>query len=204
MASVGNQEIISQGGKAVDNLASDILAKYGLARKSIHVYGYDRTIAVLRAKNISKGDLERLETFQPFLCEQKISSTIKPLKEAHNKLLDSVWRNTRVDTHFLERIHSGESPAGYVIDFTQPITQYREVLDELALGLERYKYIRNSSDKYANLDLGEQDQGEVVSILQSPYIEHVLQRFTYYYSRIGTKDIAQADLLCLKGKYEIV
>lgn len=204
IAMVGAQEVTAQAGKVVETLASDILAKYGLAKKSFDIYGYDRTIKVLETKRIAKSDLDKLRTFQLYLTEKKFDPKLKQFKEAHNKLLDSLWRNTRADTHFLERTNIDEHAAGYVVDFTQPITQYRDVLDELSFGLERYKYVRDTSGKYANLDFGKDEQAEIISILQSPYIEHVLQRFTHYYSRIGTKDIAFGDLNVLKGKYEIV
>ncbi|MBA4058235.1 MAG: hypothetical protein C0490_26195 [Marivirga sp.] len=204
IATIGVQECTAQAGKTVEQLASDVLVKYGLAKKSFEIYGYDRTVEALKAKRIVKNDFDKLNSFRQYLNEKKFDPTIKQFKEAHNKLLDSLWRNTRADTHFIERTNVDEPAVGYVVDFTQPITQYRDVLDELSFGLERYKYARDTSGKYSNLDFGEEEQAEIISVLQSPYIEHILQRFTHYYSRIGTKDIALSDLNILKGRYEIV
>jgi len=203
MEEVGNAEVLDQAGKQIESISATLVEKYGMAGDSLEVYGFDAVIAVLMNKNVAKGDLDRLTQFKPYLVDKKLDFRIKAIKDAHSKILDLLWRNQRADTHFIERIHPNEQATGYVIDFNQPITQYREVLDEISLGLERYIYERGVDGKYSNLDLGQLDQGEIVSILQSPFIEHVLQRFTHYYSRIGTKDISKEDLKNLKGIYEI-
>lgn len=203
MEKIGKPEILSSSKKQIERIYQQILASNNLSLRSFEVYGYERTIAALTAKGAKKQDIDEIEKLRPYLEKAQFIPKLKALKEAHNRLLDSVWRNVRMDSHFIERVQPDESVHGYVVDFTQPITLTRSLLDELALGVERFKYERDSSGVYAQIFLGELDQGEIISILKSPYIEQILQRFTHYYSRIGTSDIADNDLNNLKGKYEI-
>jgi hypothetical protein len=203
MADIGRLEILMQCGKAATNLVAEILSKYGVAKEALKIYGYDSTLSVLESKKINKADLDKLVLLRPYIEKNEIVPQLKAFKEANNKLLETLWRNTRADAHFLERIFPDEPAAGYVVDFTQPITIYRDVIDELSLGLEKYKYDREIGSRYSSLKFGESEYGEFVSVIVSPYIEHILQRFTHFYSRIGTQDIAEHDLHQLKGKYEI-
>lgn len=203
MSTVGKQEVISQAGKSVEKTASDILEKYKIAKESFQIYGYDSTIEILKIKNIRKNDLDCLESLKPYIEEKDIIKSNKQMKEVHNRILDSLWRNSRLDSHFIERIKTDEECVGYIIDFTQPITLNRIILDELSLGLDKLKYDREKTGKYSNINLDGLDDGEIFSTLQSPFIEHILQRFTNYYSRIGTSDISKIDFQNLKGTYEI-
>lgn len=203
MEAVGKEEVLAQTGKGVSKSVADILFKYGVAKEALKIYGYESTLKVLEAKKIIKSDLDKLLLVRPYIENNEIVPQLKLFKEANNKLLDSLWRNTRADAHFLERIFLSEHATGYVVDFTQPITLYREVVDELSLGLEKFKYDRDAKGRYANLKLDSDECGEIISVIASPYIEHILQRFTHFYSRIGTQDMAEQDLHHLKGKYEI-
>lgn len=200
---VGTSEIFAASKKAVDAIHHKILSKYELSLSSFRIYGYETTIAAMAAKGAASKDIKDVEMLRPYLEKGQLVSHVKAVKEANNKLLESLWRNTRMDSHFIERIQLNEPSVGYVIDFTQPITLARSLLDELALGIEKFKFDRDSTGVYGQLLLGELEQGEIVSILKSPFIEHILQRFTHYYSRIGTADIDVADLSSLKDKYEI-
>lgn len=200
---VGKPEILSSSRKAIDAIHHRVLTKYGLSVSSFHIYGYEATIQALAAKGAVTKDLQEMEMLRPYLEHEQLVPQVKAVKEAHNRLLESLWRNSRMDSHFIERIQLHEPSEGYVIDFTQPITLGRSLLDELALGVEKYKFDRDTIGAYGQLFLGDLEQGEIISVLRSPYIEHILQRFTHYYSRIGTADIDMIDLSTLKGKYEI-
>ena len=203
MEAIGNEEVLSQGSKAVNKNISDILKRYGLSDDAFSIYGYDVSLAVLERKGINKVDKDRIEELRPFIESREIVKSARSFKDANNKILDAVVKNTRADSHFLERIHVDHPASGYVVDFTQPITLYREVIDELSFGLEKFTYERDKNGKYSSISFDALESGEIVSILNSPFIEHLLQRFTHYYSRIGTKDISEDDLMVIKGRYEI-
>lgn len=138
-----------------------------------------------------------------YIEKNEIVNSNKQMRESYNKILEALWNNTRMDSHFIERICVNENPEGYVVDFTQPTTLYRTVVDELSLGLEKFRYERDVDGKYFSLDLSDLDQGEVISKIQAPFIELIMQRFTHFYSRIGTEDIADPDIKYLKETYEI-
>jgi len=201
--SVGSQEVLAQGSKAVIKNVSEILARYGLPIDSFTIYGYENCLSVLDRKKINAADRQRIEVLRAFIESGKIVKSAKSFKDAHNKILETILKNTRADCHFLERIHVDCDPTGYVADFTQPITLYRDVIDELSMGLDKFYYDRDKDFKYGAISLDEIDSGEIISILNSPFVEHLLQRFTHYYSRIGTKDISDNDLNNLKVKHEI-
>ncbi|WP_338848119.1 hypothetical protein V8J88_04720 [Massilia sp. W12] len=200
---IGRSEIIESSKKVVDEIPHTVLKKFGLSTSSFRIYGYETTIEVLTKNGATPKDIQNVEMLRSYLEGGQLNPKVKAFKDPYNKLLESLWRNSRMDSHFIERIQLNEPSVGYIVDFTQPITLARSLLDELAVGIEKFKFDRDPTGVYGQLFLDDLEQGEIVSVLRSPYIEHILQRFTHYYSRIGTADIDITELTNLKARYEI-
>lgn len=199
----GNEEIAEQSETAIKNMASEILNKYNINSRAIEIYGIDRTFEILDSYGIKRDDRIKLQTLCPFLTNRDPNSKIKLLTENRKKLIESIIKNNRTETFFLERIHPGGEAIGYVIDLAEPTCVSQKALEELSKGLEYAKYNRNSEDDYRNIIVKKGEQARIFSNLQSPYIELLLQRFSAFYSRIGTPDITKSDLEQVRRLHEI-
>lgn len=199
----GNTEIAEQSVAAIQNMVTEILARYDIASRAIEIYGVERTLDILDQKGIKKDDRKKLETFRPFLLTRDTSSKIKTLIENRKRYIESIIKNSRTDTFFLERLSHNDEVTGYVVDLAEPVCVSQKSLHELSKGLEYIKYQRESDSTYRNIIVPEGEQARVFATLQSPYVELLLQRFSHFYSRIGTPDIAKPDLNKVRKLYEI-
>lgn len=200
----GNAEVIEQSNSAVKNLASDILEKYEISRRALEIYGFDKTLEILDKKGIKKQDRLKLEELESFIKQKEITTKNKLIKENRKKYLETVIKNTRNDTFFLERItHDGEPPKGYVVDLSEPICISKKTLEEISKGFEHVKYEREKDANHKNIIIKPNEQAHFISTLLSPHVELLLQRFSHLYSRVGTQDISKNDLSIVRKLYEI-
>lgn len=199
----GNTEIAEQSATTIQNMVAEILSKYKISSRAIQIYGLDRTLESLEEKGIKQDDLKKLNTFKPFIITRDVNTKIKCLIENRKKHIESIIKNSRNDTFFLERLSPHEEATGYVIDLAEPVCVSHKVLQELSNGLEYIKYSRKGEAEYRNIIVSPNKQANTFATLQSPYTELLLQRFSSFYSRIGTPDIAKLDLRKVRKLYEI-
>ncbi len=200
----GNGEVAEQSRVAIENIISDILKKYDVSIKAIEIYGFDRAIEILDQKKIKAPDRKKLEELESYIKERNVRTTNKVIKENRKKYMESIIKNVRNDTFFVERIVQGaEPPEGYVVDLSEPICLSKRTLGEISKGLEYVKYAREKDAEYKNIIISEGGQAFFISTLVSPYVELLLQRFSHLYNRVGTQDIAEDDLMTVRRLYEI-
>lgn len=196
-------EVLERSQKSLNSEINEILKSNKIPLNSIKIYGFDETLRVLQLKGAKKKDMDRLGEIKSTFDEGVLNPGLKVVKTNYNTIIDDLICNKKARFHFLERIIENEEPSGYVVDFASPICIPFEIISQVSFGLEAVRLRRIYSNFSGLFDFSEFDQVEVVSILNSPYIEHLMQRFTGFYSRIGTDDIAENDYMELKEKHEI-
>lgn len=199
----GNSEIAEQSAAMIQSMVAEILSKYKISSRAIQIYGIDRTLESLEEKGIKKDDLAKLNTFKPFIIKRDVNAKIKCLIENRKKYIEGIIKNSRNDTFFLERLSPHEEATGYVIDLAEPVCVPHKALQELSSGLEYIKYSRERETNYRNIIVTQSEQANTFATLQPPYTELLLQRFSIFYSRIGTPDIAKPDLKKVRKLHEI-
>ncbi|WP_422764768.1 hypothetical protein [Pseudomonas sp. Mn2068] len=199
----GNHEVAGQSAAAINNIVSEILGKYQVSSRAIDIYGLGKTLEILGGKGISAADRLKLEVLEAFIVKKDISVNNKILKENRKKYMDGLIRNQRSDTFFVERLICGECPTGYVVDLSEPICLSKKALIEVSKGLEYVKYCREKDTEYKNIIIQEGGHACFVSTLLSPYVELLLQRFSGFYSRVGTQDISKKDMEAVRRLHEI-
>lgn len=199
----GDSEIADQSVSAIQNMLAEILVRYDVASRAIEIYGIERTLEILNKKGLKQGDLKKLEDFRPFIVDRDVKAKIKCLVENRKKYIDCVIKNARSDTFFLERLSHNSEAVGYVVDLAEPVCVSQKALQEISNGLEYVRYLRESEGEYRNIIVSEGGHAGVVATLRSPYTELLLQRFSNFYSRIGTPDIAKLDLQKVRKLYEV-
>lgn len=203
MDKFGKAEIFRQSEKQVSTQLGDILRRYTLSPRSLSVYGLGQVQRVLTAKGISEKDQEKVLSLSDFLLHRDGGSSIKCVAEARKKLFDELVGNRKADVHFFERVYPNEPAKGYVVDLSEPVCIRLDALEDIAKGLEYQTYQRERDGKYFGLDVDEGCAGEFVATINPPYVEHLLQRFSHLYSRIGTENISNNDLEGLRAAYEV-
>lgn len=121
------------------------------------------------------------------------------MQKERDNLLDKVIDNKELSFYFLERVLDKEELSPHIVDVSNPISLPTDVALSISKRINRKKYNECNVIK-SYLDFSG-DILEIKSTLASPYIELLLQKFSNYYSRVGTEDISSKTKEELKGFY---
>jgi hypothetical protein len=116
----------------------------------------------------------------------------------YQRLLQELLSNGVSDYHFVERSEPGEVCEGYVALLREirylPAALARELND--GIDFQRFAELCRDQPRYADkLTIADEEQyAMAVGLVQSPFIELFMQRFTSLYARIGVTDFSP-DLL---------
>lgn len=198
---------------------NNILKKYDYDIELFTTYGKDEIVSKIQQSNYKRKEKEtavsQIENIGKMLeCIQngdmnniinnQLKSTIKDLSIIHtllNGFISDIIDNKKMDLYFLESI-SNELKSGYIIDFNSPVSIPFEDLNDLAQKKVYKEHLNDSSNtcilprrkKYHFFSICEEsDTLSFISQINSPYIEHILQRFCFFLSRIGTEDLLLED-----------
>jgi hypothetical protein len=132
--------------------------------------------------------------------QKKCDYTLKFVSNEKNSLSSTLIKNTENSIYFIEQVNLNEVLEPYVIDLTDPISIPFPIALKLKNGINS-KNTDALTDQY--LDINEREIS-YISVLNSPYIEHLLQKFSSFYSRIGTEDIEKDASDILKEKLNAI
>lgn len=170
------------------------LKKFNLSSELISVYPIENIITIIDEdkKVHHKEDIKKmLYMYKSKNCDHTLDFVNKERKN----LVSEIIRNTETSTYFIEQIDVDNVLEPYVIDLAEPISIPFEVAKRILSGIKKE---RNSDDYVSQYLTLYKDEISYISLLKSPYIEHVLQKFSSYYSRIGTDDISKEAETILK------
>lgn len=168
------------------------LAKYDSLMEIVDTYPADNFIKSLMAVNENVPD--DLVSMIYMYKNEKCDFSLDFVKAARKELVKSVLRNTEPSIYYIEQVYLNEVLDSHVIDLTDPFSIPNNIAKSLCSGMtdrrsppdaDRYFILSSNAICY-------------ISVLTSPYIEHVLQKFSYYYSRIGTDDICEDSMKILE------
>lgn len=153
---------------------------------------------ILQQVQISAGqrNTEEITKLLNMYDQKKCDYSLKFVSDERKNLSSTLIRNTENSIYFIEQIHLDDFLEPYVIDLTDPISIPFSVAMRLKSGINK-----KNTDALAGQYL-DTSEGEVsyISVLNSPYVEHLLQKFSSFYSRIGTEDIEKEASDILKEK----
>jgi len=197
----GNEEIFEKSKVAIANQLDTLLKKYGLSYETFRVFGSSEILKKLEGQRAKPKELEKYLNFTSFFSNRNFSCDIKVLSDTQRKYFDALVSHSKSSAYFIEGL-LGDNTEGFVIDLGEPISLQFKVMSDLDKGLVYQKYNREKSTTYKNLQLLEGESATFHSTVLSPYIEHILQRFSQFYSRIGTDDIDDDTYTIIKEAYE--
>lgn len=121
----------------------------------------------------------------------------------YHQMLRELLSNSIADYHFVERSEPGEDCEGYVALLREIRFLPAALADELKGGIDYQRFVELCSDqpRYADkltIVNGEQ-YAMPVGMVQSPFIELFMQRFTNLYARIGVTDFSPELITSLRG-----
>jgi len=147
-------------------------------------------LATLRAAYLQcAGDID---------ATQKVLQEAGPVSSLYKRLwsqkLDELLSDKILDAHFLptiDMLETTEDTSGYVVLFRHVISVPGLVAPYLARGVWSETIQRNpdlGSKLAAYLDISPKRFIAIISNIQSPYLEYIVQRFVQTFSRIGSPD----------------
>lgn len=115
-----------------------------------------------------------------------------------SKIADLIRRLSRQDVtgfYFLERLHAGDAPKGYVCLLREINTIPQHIAERLATGISKAEWTEHYASVSRNcLSFDKDDFGMPISQIGSPTIEHVMQCFSNLFGRIGLPDPVEAEI----------
>ncbi|WP_159236643.1 hypothetical protein [Raoultella terrigena] len=201
MTLYGDDDIFEKSKSDVIQQLDALLVKYGLSYDSFRVFKSTEVIRILTEKRIKKADQDKIEQFSSFLENKKLKCGVKSVLENEKKYLESLFNHSKANVYFIEGL-LGDTSEAYIIDLGEPITLSIQVIVDIDKILYFQKYNRKKNTLYKNLHINESEESKFFSTLNSPYAEHLLQRFSQFYNRIGTEDISSDILSIIKDIYE--
>jgi hypothetical protein len=121
----------------------------------------------------------------------------------YQRMLQDLLSNSVADYHYIERCEPGEECSGYVALLREIRYLPVKLADELMRGIdfERFTALCLEEPRYADkLTLADVEQYAMpVGLLQSPFIEFFMQRFTNLYARIGVTDYSPDRMKSLRA-----
>lgn len=168
--------------KNTENNLEQILKKYELTVASYKSYGKSNVLSVLKTKRVKEKDLQKIEIQMDRLdcLESKKSHEIKKLFTTETEqLIDEISKSKVSDLYLIDNIE-GYGPCFVLLREVSQI----EIATALQLGGGIYAQDCETPPFYPSKNGG--DIFSIVAELKSPYIEHLMQRFSENFIRIGT------------------
>ncbi|WP_207105841.1 hypothetical protein [Sphingomonas sp. CFBP 8760] len=124
------------------------------------------------------------------------------LKE-YQKILQELLSNGISDYHFIENSEPSENCEGYVALLREIRYLPAALAKELRGGIDFQRFVElcHEQPRYTDkLNIADEEQYAMpVGVLQSPFIELFMQRFTNLYARIGVTDISPDRMKSLRA-----
>ena len=171
------------------------LKKFQVAADVLDIYPVKNILKIVQNNKKQKCSLE-INKLLNMYAQKKCDYSLKFVSDEKKSLCTTLVKNTENSIYFIEQIDLNEVLEPYIIDLTDPISIPYPIALKLKAGISK-KNTDRLSDLY--LDINEREIS-YISVLNSPYIEHLLQKFSSFYSRIGTENIEKEATDILKGK----
>lgn len=197
----GNDEIYFQAENSVTNQFDAYFRKYNIDFEIYKKFGYIETLRVIKEHGVKQTDIDFFEKCSSYFDRKDLKCGLKSVAEFNKKYLESLLSNSKANLHFLEGL-LGDNSQGFVIDLGEPISIPMKAINDISAVLFSQKFNRYKDSLYKNMNVDEGSSAKFTSIILSPYIEHLLQRFSQFYSRIGTEDIHPDTSDIIKEIYE--
>lgn len=186
--------------RAEAKLKNKLSIELASANSSVDILDIYPKESIIEALNNKNKNLDEFVKLLHMYKEKKCDYSLKFILDLKDSLISSLVNNTESSIYFIEGVSFDKELIPYVIDLSEPISIPISVAVNLNKGVNR-KNIDEITSQYLILN---ESSLSFISVLKSPYIEHVLQKFSSYYSRIGTEDIRKENLDILKEKINAV
>lgn len=128
------------------------------------------------------------------LCAKSQSLTIADITRQNENRADAILRdlvqNKLADAHYLEKIDDSKK-VSFVVLLREIQSLPPTIVDALIRGVDHFGFVEiaKSNPRFSGkLSISRDDFAMPVSVLQSPFIEFLMQRLTFLFSRIGVPD----------------
>lgn len=130
---------------------------------------------------------------------QSSRSIILENSGVYHGLVKELTGNGVADYHYLDQIEFGKKPSGYVALLREIRFMPARVAARIIEGLDSENYAALESGGNGGMNFRSQDDYAMpIGLLQSPFIEFLMQRLTNLFSRIGVTDLDSRRIESLK------
>lgn len=177
------------------NKIKEELNKFSLDIDILDTYPIDNIIKIIE-QNTKIQNKEEIKKYLLMYDSEQCDYSVGFVLSEKKSLIGTLINNNEASIYFLEQIDLNEVLEPYVVDFINPVSIPFDIASKLLSGVKR-KNTDELIDQYLTVY---KDEISYISCLKSPYIEHLLQKFSTFYSRIGTDDIEKEASDILRNK----
>lgn len=191
-------------------------------RKALEDGGLHASIVDTLDHDLIEAELDRIETKQAKViaarfrkarhqlmevadCEAKLIYEINKSLSANyinqsKSIIKELLSNSLIDFHYIEGCQPNEISDGYVIRLREVRLLPSVIVSSLRRGLDFDGLNEISAQGDPGLSIERDEFAMPLGVIESPYIELIMQRFTQLFARIGVRDTPKNKLLSLQGK----
>ncbi|PMN52657.1 hypothetical protein BCT31_13885 [Vibrio lentus] len=191
----GNEIIYRKLENRLENKLKTEFSKFKISIELLSTYPITSIKGVIdnnKGKKSTEDVYKLLDMYEKKTCDY----SLKFVSDERKSLISSIIKNQEASIYFLEQIELDKVLEPYIIDLSDPVSIPFPIALKLLRGINQ-KSIDNTISQYLTVYKSEISY---ISELRSPYIEHLLQKFSTFYSRIGTEDIEKDAEQILKEK----
>ncbi|PKH92936.1 MULTISPECIES: hypothetical protein [unclassified Pseudoalteromonas] len=148
------------------------LNKFQISVDILDTYPVKNILKIIQDNSNQKCTLE-INKLLDMYAYKKCDYSLKFVSDEKKNLCTTLIKNTENSIYFIEQIDLDEVLEPYIIDLTDPISIPYPIALKLKSGISK-KNTDKVTEQY--LDIKEREIS-YVSVLNSPYIEHLLQKF---------------------------
>lgn len=191
----GDEIIFRRVETKLENKIKGEFSKFNISIELLSTYPIESIKNVIESNKGQKCTEEvykLLNMYEKRTCDYSLNFA----SQERRSLVSSIIKNQEASIYFLEQIKLDKVLEPYIIDLSDPVSIPFPIAKKLLLGINK-KSSNHTDDQYLTVY---KDDISYISELRSPYIEHLLQKFSTFYSRIGTVDIEKDAEEILKEK----
>lgn len=191
----GDEVIYRKLENKLENKLKTEFSKFNISIELLLTYPIESIKSVIdsnKGKKSSEEIYKLLDMYEKKTCDY----SLKFVSDERKSLVSSIIKNQEASIYFLEQIELDKVLEPYIVDLSDPVSIPFNIAKKLLRGINK-RSINNTITQYLTICDGEISY---ISELRSPYIEHLLQKFSTFYSRIGTEDIEKDAEEILKEK----
>lgn len=185
------------------NTIKNILKSIGESQNIVSVFSLDSVeknilplIPKMKDKEKIVGVIDKIKLSKiDYECKLSCAEVFAKYKQEAIQLLKELVSHKLSGYYYLEKIYQKELSCHHIVLLREPLNIPKEIAKKIPSGLcsQDVLAFNGKQNMSVNISIAENDLCMPYGVLKSPFLEHLMQRFSEQFSRVGVED-SPADI----------